>query len=145
MPIHTSNRGCAGSAGAGVWDKEVEIAVIVEVAPHRRIVVSSVVYLRPLRDQVEIPGSIIVVEKIILAIRGRKKEIQKTVIVIISPGRTGMICPAGYRINSSEGSISIVLEHRSVIIARFGNEQVHVPVVIQVAPDRPVGVAAFLH
>src|SRR5262249_20766788 len=83
-----------GPVGLAVRHKKIEITIIIEVGPGATPRIAHLLPDPTVRDQGECSVALIVVQKTFLAEVG-DKQIQITIVIVITPGATGRISDIG--------------------------------------------------
>ncbi len=131
-----------------VGDKEIEVAVIVVVAPGAAARIASALHGRSRGDLAECSIAMVAVKQIIAAQANRDEQIQVAVVVVIAPDRpfrVAIVCrnrPSGY---AREGAVAVVMIQIIERRAKVAHEQVQEPIVIVIGPGAARGIAMIRH
>jgi hypothetical protein len=125
-----------------VGDEQIEIAVVVVVAPARAVGDAAVVDQLSFGDLLEAPVAPVSVEEIVLA-DARDEKVGIAVVVVVGPDR----CPVDGDVvddvappDAREAAVTVVAVEE-VRLARVGDKEVEVAVPVVVGPRTGVGVA----
>ena len=131
---------------------QVKIAVVVEIRPgrlDRRAEVRQSFLSRHVR---EVPITVVAIEAgVVTAVQRREEQVQVTVVVVVSQrGRAVGFLPIGpaefpHQLKCTAGRPWVPEDLRRILIpegvTEIAYEQIHVPVVVEIAPGRSVRVA----
>ena len=125
---------------ADVRDKEIEKPVMVDVHPGAAEGIGAVTGRAARFDGGEGAVAVVVIKRVAKPAVVGHKNVDPTVVVVISPGRTGRISAFGALVDdftcgdAGEGTIALVMIERAVDPAGVYDEQIQVPVVVVVHP-----------
>jgi len=122
-----------------VGDEQVEITIVVVVAPGGTEGLAGVVDNRTLSDPLEYAASQVAIQEVVLVPTIGHEQVESAVVVVVPPrgGERGTaVTDDGPFVDLGEGAVTVVEVEEVVVVALVGYEEVEVAVVVAVAPAR---------